>query len=371
MIGNTDEGQPSHPRRILITADAVGGVWQYTVDLVRCLLAEGIQVMVATMGPPPTDRQWTQLPSTVELVSSTYALEWSPEPWKQVDEAGEWLLSLRDRFLPDLVHLNGYVHADLPWGCPVLVVAHSCVASWCQAVHQSDCGPDWSQYRERVAAGLEAASQVVAPSRFMAEEIAREYGAAAGKIRVIHNFSSAPITPGEKRQPYCLGAGRIWDEAKNFCVLQAAAAAIPWPIHVAGQNDGRKLSPIKMLGPVEHEELLRRMSRASIFVHPALYEPFGLAVLEAARAGCCLVLSDIPSLRELWDRAAVFVDGRNPEAWTEVLQRLCSDPPHRQRWGRAAAKHAARYSGNHFRQGYMKVYRELMEQHVLQRGAAA
>jgi hypothetical protein len=35
-------------------------------------------------------------------------------------------------------------------------------------------------------------------------------------------------------------------------------------------------------------------------------EPFGLAVLEAAQAGCPLVLSDLPGFRELWDGAALF-----------------------------------------------------------------
>ena len=35
---------------------------------------------------------------------------------------------------------------------------------------------------------------------------------------------------------------------------------------------------------------------------PARYEPFGLSILEAALSGCALVLGDLPSLRELWDR---------------------------------------------------------------------
>ena len=34
--------------------------------------------------------------------------------------------------------LNAYVHAALPFGRPVLVVAHSCVTSWWRAVHETD-----------------------------------------------------------------------------------------------------------------------------------------------------------------------------------------------------------------------------------------
>ena len=53
------------------------------------------------------------------------------------------------------------------------------------------------------------------------------------------------------------------------------------------------------------ERLAWRSGRSS--PRTALYEPFGLAVLEAAQAGCALVLSDIPTFRELWDGAALFV----------------------------------------------------------------
>ena len=63
----------------------------------------------------------------------------------------------------------------------------------------------------------------------------------------------------------------------------------------------------------------------AIFAHPARYEPFGLAVLEAANAGCALVLGDIPSLREQWDRAAVFVAPGDERAHATALQELIAD----------------------------------------------
>lgn len=46
-----------HPGQILTTADAVGGVWRYTVDLGRELRARGVRLTVAVMGPPPTQAQ--------------------------------------------------------------------------------------------------------------------------------------------------------------------------------------------------------------------------------------------------------------------------------------------------------------------------
>ena len=64
---------------------------------------------------------------------------------------------------------------------------------------------------------------------------------------------------------------------------------------------------------------------AAIYVAPALYEPFGLTVLEAALSGCSLVLSDIPSFRENWDGAALLISTEDPDQWCAVLNRLSED----------------------------------------------
>ena len=43
--------------RILMTADAAGGVWTYALTLARELSSRGHSVHLATMGPPPTPGQ--------------------------------------------------------------------------------------------------------------------------------------------------------------------------------------------------------------------------------------------------------------------------------------------------------------------------
>jgi hypothetical protein len=57
---------------------------------------------------------------------------------------------------------------------------------------------------------------------------------------------------------------------------------------------------VRCLGPLEASELAGWMHRAAIYALPARYEPFGLSALEAAQAGCALVLGDLSSLREVW-----------------------------------------------------------------------
>src|SRR5581483_5569660 len=102
------------------TADAVGGVWQYSIDLITALGRHGAQVLLATMGPLSSPEQKRQLRALrhVTLAESDYALEWMPTPWAQVDAAGSWLVDVASSFAADVIHLNGYSHASLGWGKP-------------------------------------------------------------------------------------------------------------------------------------------------------------------------------------------------------------------------------------------------------------
>src|SRR5690606_871916 len=102
---------------------------------------------------------------------------------------------------------------------------------------------------------------------------------------------------------FIITAGRLWDQAKNIAILEKAAGAIRWPILAAGDaenpNGGvAEFKNLHLLGQLSDMEIADRLARASIFALPARYEPFGLCALEAALAGCALVLGDIPSLRE-------------------------------------------------------------------------
>lgn len=338
----------STPLKILMTADAVGGVWQYSLDLISHLANRGAKVLLATMGPQPDDIRKQHLATlpNVTLCESDYKLEWMQEPWQDVDHAGAWLLDLAAQFQPDVIHLNGYVHAALPWNAPVVVVAHSCVYSWWQAVHgTAPPAHEWTEYHRRVATGLHAADAVIAPSVFMADALAVHYGLPAARTQVIHNFSESPLYHGCEKEPFFLASGRSWDVGKNFQILDRVGDSLPWPIRVAAS--------------LPHESLLNEMQRASIYVHPALYEPFGLSVLEAARSQCCLVLSDIPSLRELWKGDAIFVDPRNPEEWIRVLNHLASDFAERESLGRCACIRAGCYSSFAPVEQYWRIYQSL------------
>ena len=66
-------------------------------------------------------------------------------------------------------------------------------------------------------------------------------------------------------------------------------------------------------------------------------------MLEAAQAGCALVLSDIATFRELWAGAAMFVPPGDPAGLAAALTKLLHDPAERERLSAAARVRADRY----------------------------
>jgi glycosyltransferase involved in cell wall biosynthesis len=162
-----------------------------------------------------------------------------------------------------------------------------------------------------------------------------------------------------------MAAGRFWDEAKNLPALAAAAPYVEWPIHVAGSLrspiDGRAaLNGPTWLGELPRLELLAQLGRSEIFVSPARYEPFGLTVLEAAAAGCALVLSDIPSFRELWEDAAEFVDSSDSSRLADTLNALSRSSQKRQGLQRAARRRAREYGLDTTAEAYLQSYQSLV-----------
>lgn len=356
-----DSGEP---QRILMTADTVGGVWTYAIELIRAL--PQIDFALATMGAAITAAQRAEAAelSNVQLFPSTYALEWMDDPWADVDEATDWLLEIARDFRPDVIHLNGYAHANVRWPAPVLVVAHSCVLSWWSAVKKGDAPHGYDEYRARVRDGLNAADLVVAPTAAMLESLRVHYRFAR-KGEVIANARDPQLfAPAEKREAI-FAAGRVWDEAKNLGALEAAAPNVQWPIEIAGDathpnGSELHLKNVRSLGKLPQKSLVERLAMASIYALPARYEPFGLSILEAALCGCALVLGDIPTLHEVWGDAAVFVAPDDHTALAAALNALIDDADMRSEFARRARTRALEFSPERMAAGYLSAYRKCL-----------
>ncbi len=357
-----------HPSKILMTADTVGGVWTYALELVRALAPFGTQVALATMGSPLSEeqrRETEEIPN-LTIYESKYKLEWMDEPWEDVEKAGEWLLQLRDEVQPDLIHLNGMVHGSLNWGKPVVVVVHSCVMSWWRAVKDEEAPKEWNKYKELVAKGLQAADVVVAPTQAMMHQAEELYGPFK-QSSVIYNGRGQHHFQFGRKEPFIFSMGRVWDEAKNISMLAHIASELQWPVYIAGEDKhpatGKavELDNVHFLGHLTNKEVSDWLSRASIYALPAKYEPFGLTILEAAMSGCALVIGKTESQAEIWGNAAKYVNPQDADELRDSINKLIDDEFCRNIMACRSVKRSHGYTSDQMAQDYGHIYRQLMK----------
>jgi glycogen synthase len=348
--------------RVLMTADAVGGVWTFALELARALSRDGIGVTLAVMGPAPTGDQLADAAGIpgIEIEARPFRLEWMPDAWDDMNRAADWLLGLEHRIGPSVVHLNGYAHAASPFQRPVVVTAHSCVCSWNEAVGGFfDCA--WyARYRAMVSRGLAEADAVVAPSAAMLSALNRCYGVLAHARVVPNGRDPSRFTPSAKL-PLVFAAGRLWDLAKNVESLVRVAAQLPWPTVLAG-DETLAAANVRHVGRLSALDIAAWLEQAAIVAAPARYEPFGLLALEAALAGCAIVVGDIPSQREIWGDAATFADPESDESLAAALRELIDRPDHLAEMAVRARQQALRYSPERMATGYRTVYQAVLAQ---------
>jgi glycogen(starch) synthase len=352
----------SATRHVLMTTDAVGGVWTYALDLAEGFAEHGVRVTLAVLGPAPDAAQRAQAEAIpgLRLVETDLDLDWTAPTPAALAAAAEGLRALVRDSDADLVHLNSPgLAAGQIFDRPVVSVVHSCLATWWSDVRQTAMPDDFRWRTQRHWQGLLASDAVIAPSAAFANDTARTYE--IPRPFVVHNGRRAPARFIWPKQRSVCTAGRLWDDGKNIAVLDAAAARIDAPLLAAGPLSGpngerRRLAHARALGPMPAQAVRRTFAQARVFASAALYEPFGLAVLEAAQARCALVLSDIPTFRELWEGAALFAPANDPEAFAETIQTLLDDPDQADRLAEAAAERATRYGVGAMVQGVLDVY---------------
>lgn len=357
------------PLKVLMTADTVGGVWTYSIELIKSLQRYGTQFHLVTMGEKLKEWQRRDLDTlnNVELYETDYLLEWMEKPWRDIDESGEWLLHLERTIKPDLVHLNCYAYGTLPFRAPKIIVAHSDVFSWFFSVKKEDPPAQWNEYYWRVKKGLRSADLLIAPSQAMMQHMQDIYSVNIPG-RVIYNARSFEYFSPDEKQTYIMAMGRIWDEAKNIALLTEAAQYIPHSIRIAGDNSfagnvfTASYQNVSYLGKLSTPEVAKQLSQAAVFVLPAKYEPFGLSILEAALSGCALVLGNIDSLREIWKDNAMYVDTDDTAVLAEAVNGLMSNKEERKRFAEKAYSRALEFSTELMAEKYLHTYQQLVQQ---------
>jgi glycogen synthase len=358
---------------ILVTADTLGGVWTYTRELVTGLVRRGDRVTLVSFGDIPTaaQTQWMDGLANLDYRPTAFKLEWMLDSEADMEASSQYLEAIVEESKPDLLHFSQFYYGALDCDVPRVVVAHSDVMSWWLSVHrQLPPETDWLRwYRKVVTRGLRTATSVVAPSRWMMEQIELHYGRLASSS-VIHNGRTpALFNPYINKKNSVVTVGRLWDSGKNVSLL--LRAEMPGSVRIVGcdrhpelQNHAFVAETMRAnvsLDPQQDDrQIVQTLARAAVYAATSQYEPFGLAPVEAALSRCAIVASDIPSFRELWEGAAVFFRNNDPESLAEALETLQRDHGFRLNQGNLAFRHARQhFTADRMVAGYKNLYQSL------------
>lgn len=357
--------------RVLLTTDTIGGVWTFTKELTAALLQMGHGVALVSFGRMPSADQVAWCSVMREAYRGTFRYDASAAPleWMQANgeafTAGEpLLLRIAAEFSPDILHTSQFCFGCLPLSIPRIITAHSDVFSWAAACRPVGLdGSEWlDQYRILVQQGLDAADAVVAPTQWMLDAL-RRHVHVSGVRDVILNGRSLAVT-GVKENPtlQAVSAGRIWDDAKNLALLSSVRS--PFPILIAGDRHQEGVNAhdvpanVTLLGRLNEDDLLALFHASGIYLATSIYEPFGLAPLEAALCGCAVIANDIPSFREIWGDTALYFD--SAVALDHLLAQMQALPELLLQCRRSSHLRALQLTGFRMADSYLGLYNRLL-----------
>jgi glycosyltransferase involved in cell wall biosynthesis len=183
-------------------------------------------------------------------------------------------------------------------------------------------------YRGLFPWAVRRADRFIAVSRYTADDLMRRAGVPASKIDVVYHgvdplFLTPPAGPGPfAGPPYFLAVGGVSPRKNTRRLIEAFAR---WSERGDRRGDyrllitGTSLDPdfvaggglppkVQLLGYVDKAELPGLYAGAAAFLYPAIYEGFGLPIVEAMASGAPVVTSTTGAAPEIAGGAAVLVD---------------------------------------------------------------
>jgi glycosyltransferase involved in cell wall biosynthesis len=230
------------------------------------------------------------------------------------------------------------------------------------------------------------ADVVIAVSEATRQDIIACYGIAPEKVRVVPHGVSLRFTPSSEPisdelrakyylpdEPFILSVGTL-QPRKNHLRLAKALALMrhPAPLVIVGGRGWaydevkevvEKLSLVKRVifaGFADDDDLPALYRSATVLAYPALFEGFGMPVLEAMACGTPVVTSNASSLPEAAGDAALLVDPLDEGAIAAALDRLLEEPALRSELVRKGLARAAEFTWDRAARQTFEIYEALL-----------
>jgi glycosyltransferase involved in cell wall biosynthesis len=293
----------------------------------------------------------------------------------------------------DLFHLIDHSYSqlvhDLPPGRTV-VTCHDLDTFRCVLEPDRQPRPRWFRaMTERILCGFRKAAHVIAVSSATRDEILHLGLHPSGRVTVISNgvhpsFSPLPdpgadaqlsrLLPTDSQQGiWLLSVGssmprkrldlllRIFGEVRKH-IANVRLLRVGEALTVEQRQLARQLgveSAIVESSFLSREVLAAAYRRATLLVHTAEAEGFGLPLIEAMACGCPVIASDLPVLREVGGTAATYCAVGNIEGWSDAVRSWIERGRQESDLDRAFAN-AARFSWSENAARTARVYQQLI-----------
>ena len=325
----------------LIESLGRGGAEHALLSGLPALAARGHQVELWALRPPAD-----LLPNFLAHNIHTKVLE---KKWPL-------LPALAARFCPDVIHTHLFF-ANLCGRAAALLYRTPLCTSLHNPDYSAEGGGRWNLRRslDRISAGL-------APPTFVAVSsgVQADYREQMGyDSQVVWNpIDPFWLRPGPSRQAarqqlqlsqterVIFGCGRLHRQ-KGFDVLADATTDLPSTrVVIAGEGAERAqlAHRLQLIGSQDRNGLRLWLAACDVVVVPSRYEAFGIFAAEALAAGCALVCSDVPGLRECVGDAALLVPSEDVVALGQVLKKVLTDSALADSLRQKGPPQAARYT---------------------------
>ncbi|WP_127092004.1 glycosyltransferase [Aquabacter cavernae] len=186
---------------------------------------------------------------------------------------------------------------------------------------------------------------IVTTSHPTAHTLTRDYGVAAGRISVAEpGLAPAPRSPADGDPPRLLCVGTVIPRKAHGVLVQALDSLrhLPWRLTIVGSLEidpaeaDRVRTALAQAGLEERVHLAGALARealdaayleSDLFVHPSLYEGYGMVLAEALRRGLPVVCTTGGAAAQtVPDGAGVKVPPGDAAALAAALAPLLADP---------------------------------------------
>lgn len=311
-----------------------GGISRYFANILDAL--EGQEGFEALLGVLQTRNEYLKA-GRADLFSRLLGSKFGSWAYSVNQRYSKYLLKKSDFDLFHPTYYDPYYFRDLKK--PLVITVHDMTH---ERLPEYFWAEDPLTYQKRL--NIERADKIIAISETTRQDVITYAGVDPEKIELIYHGIDlkhpVDVRPVPDLPPnYILYVG---DRSgfKNFYLFARAFREFSekFPdIELVLSGGGRLavaekeyLNNLGITGKVRHyhvtdEELNFLYSNARVFVYPSLYEGFGFPILEAFRARCPVVLSDIPCFTEIAADGAEYFASKDLDSLVAALERVICD----------------------------------------------